>query len=96
MNSRRLVLLAILLLPAVTICSVAGAGPVVSPEVGPGSSRGVMGGWRARTGEVQGTAMGVISELVAKFARIRSLLIMIGDDNTSRRWRPRVKSPSLR
>jgi hypothetical protein len=29
--------------------------------------------------------IGVMSELLARFARIRSLLIMMGEDNTSRR-----------
>ena len=32
----------------------------------------------------------------AMFAKILSLLIMTGDDRISRRWRPMLKSPSLR
>ena len=41
-----------------------------------------------------GTA--VSSEAVATLARMRSLLIMIGEDSTSRRWRPTLNSVSLR
>src|ERR1700722_1284327 len=36
------------------------------------------------------------NEAVPTLAMIRSLLIMIGDDRISRRWRPILKSPSLR
>ena len=35
-------------------------------------------------------------DAVPTLAMMRSLLIMIGDDNTSRRWRPTLNSPSLR
>ena len=38
----------------------------------------------------------VTNDVVARFARMRSLLIMIGADSTSRRCRPMLKSPSLR
>ena len=38
----------------------------------------------------------VSSEAAAILARMRSLLIMIGDDRMSRRWRPTLNSPSLR
>src|ERR1700681_3486624 len=41
-----------------------------------------------------GTAFNI--EAVATFARIRSLLIMIGDESTSRRCRPMLNSLSLR
>jgi hypothetical protein len=35
-------------------------------------------------------------DAVPTLAMMRSLLIMIGDDSTSRRWRPTLNSPSLR
>ncbi len=44
--------------------------------------------------KASGTAFNI--EAVATFARMRSLLIMIGDDSTSRRWRPTLNSLSLR
>src|SRR5450755_2338079 len=39
---------------------------------------------------------GVINEVAARFAMMRSLLIMMGADKTSRRWRPMLNSVSLR
>src|SRR5450631_3958434 len=39
---------------------------------------------------------GVISEVAARLAMIRSLLIMMGADKTSRKWRPMLNSVSLR
>src|SRR5215469_13962878 len=41
-------------------------------------------------------AMGLISTGVARLARMRSLLIMMGEESTSRRWRPMLYSLSLR
>src|SRR5476649_1143581 len=39
---------------------------------------------------------GVIREVAARLAMMRSLLIMMGADKTSRKWRPMLNSVSLR
>src|SRR5580692_8134675 len=48
----------------------------------------------AQSRKVVGTEL--MRLVVAMLARIRSLLIMIGEDSTSRSSRPMLKSPSLR